>query len=55
MDNTQINTHCIRCGSPNTIDWRVDHNNNIKFYCKLDWLVYNSIDKPIIEKLEKQI
>lgn len=48
-----INTKCVRCGSSNTTDWRVDHNNKVKFYCKQDWLLLNSIDRPLIEKLSK--
>ena len=48
---TRINTRCVRCNSPNTSHWRVDHNGYTKFYCELDWLLYKVVDLPSLEKL----
>lgn len=32
-----FDTRCIRCRSPDTIEWRVDQCGYVKFYCKEDW------------------
>jgi len=47
---TMANTSCVRCGSPNTRHWRVDHHGHIKFYCDEDWFLYNNIEKPLLKQ-----
>lgn len=48
-----FDTRCIRCKSPNTKHWRVDEYGFVKFYCEVDWLLYNTVDKPLIEKVNR--